>query len=77
VPWGMRSVTTMGVDATVQIEAYAKTLGEAIARHEPRLTSVRVTVERGEDPLSPCGLLVNAILPDEVQPRNVRVAAPY
>ena len=77
VPWGMRSVTTMGVGATVQIEAYAKTLGEAIERHEPRLTSVRVTVERGDDPLTPYGLLVNAILPDESQPRNVRVAAPY
>ena len=77
VPWGMRSVVTMGATATLQIEAYAKQLGDAIARHEPRLTSVRVSVERGEDPLSPYALLVNAVFPDEAQPRNVRVAAPY
>ncbi len=77
VPWGMRSVVTMGSDATLQIEAYAKMLGDAIVRYEPRLTSVKVSVERGEDPLSPYGLLVNAVFPDEAQPRNVRVAAPY
>lgn len=77
VPWGMRSVVTMGSNATVQIEAYAKMLGDAIVRYEPRLTSVNVSVERGEDPLSPYGLLVNAVFPDEAQPRNVRVAAPY
>lgn len=77
VPWGMRSVVTMGSNATVQIEAYAKMLGDAIVRYEPRLTSVNVSVERGEDPLSPYALLVNAVFPDEAQPRNVRVAAPY
>lgn len=77
VPWGMRSVVTMGSNATVRIEAYAKMLGDAIVRCEPRLRSVSVSVERGEDPLSPYGLLVNAIFPDEAQPRNVRVAAPY
>lgn len=77
VPWGMRSVATMGSHATFQIDAYAKMLGEAIARYEPRLRSVRVSVERGEDPLSPYGLLVNAVFPDEAQPRNVRIAAPY
>ena len=77
VPWGMRSVPTIGASATVQIAAYAKTLGEAIERYEPRLKSVRVSVERREDSLSPYGLLVSAIFPDEDQPRNVRVAAPY
>lgn len=77
VPWGMRSVVTMGSNATVQIEAYAKMLGDAIARYEPRLSSVSVSVERGEDPLSPYGLLVNAVFPDEARPRNVRIAAPY
>lgn len=77
VPWGMRSVVTMGSNATVQIEAYAKRLADAIRRHEPRLRSVRVTVERGEDPLRPYGLLVNAILPNESQPRNLRVAVPH
>ena len=77
VPWGMRAVPTLGSNATLQIEAYAKALGEAIARYEPRLTSVRVSVERRDDPLSPYGLLVNAVFPDEDQPRNVRVAVPY
>ncbi len=77
VPWGMRSVVTVGSNATVQIEAYAKLLREAIVRYEPRLTSVGVSVERGEDPLSPYGLLVNAVFPGEAQPRNVRIAAPY
>ncbi len=77
VPWGMRSVPTMGASATLQIEAYAKTLGDAIARYEPRLKSVQVSVERNDDPLSPYGLLVSAIFPDEDQPRNVRVAAPF
>jgi hypothetical protein len=77
VPWGMRAVPTIGASATLQIEAYAKTLGDAIARYEPRLTSVQVSVERNDDPLSPYGLLVSAIFPDEDQPRNVRVAAPF
>lgn len=77
VPWGMRSVVTMGSDATVQLEAYAKRLADAIKRYEPRLRSVRVTVEQGEDPLRPHSLLVNAILPNESQPRNLRVAAPH
>ncbi|NOT89652.1 MAG: type VI secretion system baseplate subunit TssE [Lysobacter sp.] len=77
VPWGMRSVPTMGASATLQIEAFAKTLGDAIARYEPRLKSVQVSVERHDDPLSPYGLLVSAIFPDEDQPRNVRVAAPF
>lgn len=77
VPWGMRAVPTIGASATLQIEAYAKTLGDAIARYEPRIKSVRVSVERNEDPLSPYGLLVSAVFPDENQPRNVRVAAPF
>lgn len=77
VPWGMRAVPTMGASATLQFEAYARTLGEAIARYEPRIRSVRVSVERNEDPLSPYGLLVSAMFPDENQPRNVRVAAPF
>ena len=77
VPWGMRSVPTLGASATLQIEAYAKTLGDAIERYEPRLRSVRISVERSEDPLSPYGLLVSAIFPNEDQPRNVRVAAPF
>lgn len=77
VPWGMRSVPTMGASATLQIEAYAKTLADAIARYEPRLKSVQVSVERSDDPLSPYGLLVSAVFPDEDQPRNVRVAAPF
>lgn len=76
VPWGMRAVPTIGASATLQLEAYAKTLGEAIARYEPRIRSVRVSVERNDDPLSPYGLLVSAVFPDEDQPRNVRVAAP-
>lgn len=77
VPWGMRAVPTLGASATLQIEAYAKTLGDAIERYEPRLRSVRISVERSEDPLSPYGLLVSAIFPNEDQPRNVRVAAPF
>ncbi len=77
VPWGMRAVPTLGASATIQIGAYAKTLGEAIARYEPRLTSVQVSVEHNDDPLSPYGLQVSAIFPDEDQPRNVRVAAPF
>jgi predicted component of type VI protein secretion system len=76
VPWGMRAVPTIGANATLQIEAQAKALGDAIARYEPRLTSVRVSVERRDDPLNPYGLLVSAVFPDEDQPRNVRVAAP-
>lgn len=77
VPWGMQAVTTIGASATVQLEAYARTLGDAIARHEPRLNSVRVSVERRDDALGPYGLLINATFPDEEQPRNVRVAAPF
>lgn len=77
VPWGMRAVPTLGASATLQIEAYAKTLGDAIECYEPRLRSVRISVERSEDPLSPYGLLVSAIFPNEDQPRNVRVAAPF
>lgn len=77
VPWGMQAVTTIGASATVQLEAYARTLGEAIERHEPRLSSVHVTVERRDDALSPCGVLINATFPDEDQPRNVRVPAPF
>ena len=77
VPWGMQAVTTMGANATIQLEAYARTLGEAIERHEPRLSSVHVTVERREDALSPYGLLISATFPDEDQPRNVRVPAPF
>ncbi len=77
VPWGMRSVVTMGSSATVQIEAYAKMLKNAIVRYEPRLNSVEVRVERSGDPLGPYGLLVTAVFPDEAQPRNVRVVAPY
>jgi predicted component of type VI protein secretion system len=77
VPWGMQAVTTLGASATVQLEAYAQKLGEAIARHEPRLKSVRVSVEPRDDALSPYGLVINASFPGEEQPRNVRVAAPY
>jgi predicted component of type VI protein secretion system len=77
VPWGMRSATTIGANATLQLDAYAKTLGEAIERHEPRLSSVQVSVEHRDDALSPYGLVVSATFPDEEQPRNVRVAAPF
>jgi predicted component of type VI protein secretion system len=77
VPWGMRAVPTIGANATLQIEAYAKTLSDAIARYEPRVKSVCVSIERNDDPLSPYGLMVSAIFPDENQPRNVRVAAPF
>lgn len=77
VPWGMRPVTTIGAHATVQLDAYAKTLREAIVRHEPRLTSVQVSVEQREHALSPYGLVVSATFPNEQRPRNVRVAAPF
>lgn len=77
VPWGMQATTTIGESASVQLESYARALGEAIARYEPRLASVRVSVEPRDDALSPYGLLINARFPGEEQPRNVRVAAPF
>ncbi len=77
VPWGMPATTTIGAQATVQLEAFAEQLGRAIARYEPRLRSVKVDVERCTDPLGPYRLLVTAVFPGEEQPRDVRVPAPY
>lgn len=77
VPWGMPSVVTMGASAIGMIDAYAQALREAIVRHEPRLREVRVETERTSDALSPWRLVVSAVFPDEDQPRNVCVAAPF
>jgi predicted component of type VI protein secretion system len=59
------------------IDAYAQALREAIVRHEPRLREVRVEAERATDALSPWRLVVSAVFPNEDQPRNVCVAAPF
>lgn len=77
VPWGMPSVVTMGANAIGMIDAYAQVLREAIVRHEPRLREVRVETERTSDALSPWRLVVSAVFPNEDQPRNVCVAAPF
>lgn len=77
VPWGLPSVVSMGANATVRIDEYARALRDSIVRYEPRLREVKVDVERADDPLSPWRLVVSAVFPEEDQPRNVRVAAPY
>jgi predicted component of type VI protein secretion system len=83
VPWGLPSVTGIGSNATVELERYAQRLGRAIARYEPRLKGVRVTVEaeRTDDmaagyPNPPCRLVVNAIFPGESQARSLCLVAP-
>lgn len=77
VPWVMPSVVTMGASAIGRIDAYAQALREAIVRHEPRLRDVRVDTERTADAVSPWRLVVSAVFPNEDQPRNVCVAAPF
>lgn len=77
VPWGMPTATEIGAYANVRLDAYADALGKAIAKHEPRMRSVRVEVVRTGDPLEPYRLQVTAMLPGEDQPRNLSVPAPY
>ncbi|MBW7901649.1 MAG: GPW/gp25 family protein [Rhodocyclaceae bacterium] len=80
VPWGVRSPVEIGHAASVQLEALAQRLAEAIARHEPRLKNVRVTVETDPQPNAPAGcpfcLVVSALFPGDEQARDVRLAAP-
>ena len=77
VPWGLPATVDIGATATVQLEHYAQALAEAIARHEPRLSAVKVEVERAGDALAPYRLRISALFPGEDQPRDVRVPAPY
>ena len=82
VPWGLHSVVEIGTHASVALECYAQQLREAIARHEPRLKNVLVTLEpensesNQDGKANPYRLVVSAIFPGETQARNVRVAAP-
>jgi predicted component of type VI protein secretion system len=83
VPWGLSSVGEIDSNATVELKRYARQLGQAIARYEPRLKGVRVTVEaeRTDDmaaghPNPPYRLVVNAIFPGESQARSLYLAAP-
>lgn len=77
VPWGMPGATEIGAHDKVRLEAYADALGKAIARHEPRLASVKIEVVRTDDPLGPYRLQLTALFPGEEQPRNLCVPAPY
>ncbi|WP_168734347.1 GPW/gp25 family protein [Pseudothauera nasutitermitis] len=80
VPWGVCSPVDIGQAASVRLEALAQELAGAIARHEPRLRQVRVTVEaqaqRGASPDNPFCLVVNACFPGDGPARSVRLAAP-
>lgn len=87
VPWGLPAPVEMGAAASVRLDVYAQALADAIARHEPRLSAVKVEVERtgadhvGTDQtggaLAPYRLRISALFPGEDQPRDVRVPAPY
>lgn len=82
VPWGMPSVVEIGSNATAALERYAQRIAQAIARYEPRLMRVRVTVEaeRAGDaagyPNPPYRLVVSAIFPGESQARSLYLAVP-
>lgn len=82
VPWGMPSVVEIGSNATVALERYAQRIAQAIARYEPRLKRVCVTVEAERVdaaagyPNPPYRLVVNAIFPGESQARSLYLAAP-
>ncbi len=77
VPWGLPAPVEIGAAANVRLEAYAQVLADAIVRHEPRLSAVKVEVERIGDALAPYRLRISALFPGEDQPRDVRVPAPY
>lgn len=77
VPWGMPSTTTISAGSTRELSAYADVLRERIQRHEPRLSEVKVEVERSGDPLSPYVLVVSAVFPNEDEPRDLRIPAPF
>jgi len=77
VPWGLPAATEIGAHATNQLEVFAQAMRKAIARYEPRLHSVDIVVERTVDPLSPYQLRITAVFPGDVEPRDVRMPAPF
>ena len=60
--WGLPNVVEMGAADMPSLCRYAEQARRAIAKHEPRLENVRVTVEPQENVLTPFRLQVTAVL---------------
>ncbi|MDB5815855.1 MAG: hypothetical protein JWM03_1472 [Rhodocyclales bacterium] len=62
VPWGLPNAVELGHHSETALTQYAEQARRLIARHEPRLTELRVSVEPQQDVLNPYLLVVSGTL---------------
>lgn len=62
VPWGLPNAVELGHHSETELSQFAEQARRLIARHEPRLVNVRVSIEAQDDVLNPYRLIVSGLL---------------
>jgi len=70
--YGLPAVPDIRLDDAIHVARICDRMATLIAHYEPRLSDVSVQLEPTGDPLNPCRILVDAILPGADGDRHMR-----